>query len=44
MLRFSNHSVYKIAIAYNFKDQAHFTNFFKQRTRHSPLEYRNTFA
>jgi AraC family transcriptional regulator, transcriptional activator of pobA len=40
MLRFTNHSISDIARAYNFTDQAHFANFFKQNTSFTPLELR----
>ena len=44
MLRYTNQSVYEIAIAYQFKDQAHFSNFFRLHTQMTPLEYRKSFV
>jgi AraC-like DNA-binding protein len=44
MLRFTNQSISEIAIAYKFKDQAHFSNFFRLHTNMSPLQYRKAFA
>jgi AraC-like DNA-binding protein len=40
MLRYTDHSISEIAKAYNFTDQAHFANFFKQNTSFTPLEIR----
>ncbi|MCU0446685.1 MAG: AraC family transcriptional regulator [Microscillaceae bacterium] len=42
LLRFSEYPIYDIAVAYNFNDQAHFANFFRQKTQLSPLEYRKS--
>jgi len=44
MLRYTNQSVYEIALAYQFRDQAHFSNFFRQQTSMTPLEYRKSYA
>lgn len=41
LLKHTNTSISRIAAQYNFKDPAHFANFFKQHTNRSPLEYRN---
>ncbi|MCW5923925.1 MAG: helix-turn-helix domain-containing protein [Saprospiraceae bacterium] len=42
LLKHTNTSINQIAAQYNFKDPAHFANFFKQHTGLSPLEYRNS--
>ncbi len=44
MLRYTNHSIHDIAKAYQFKDQAHFSNFFRQQTSMTPLAYRKAYA
>lgn len=41
LLKHTDTSINQIATQYNFKDPAHFTNFFKQKTDLTPLEYRN---
>lgn len=41
LLKHTNTSINQIAAQYNFKDPAHFANFFKQKTSLTPLEYRN---
>ena len=40
MLRYTDHSIADIARAYNFTDQAHFTNFIRQNSSLTPLEIR----
>lgn len=42
LLKHTNTSINQIAAQYNFKDPAHFANFFKQKTNLTPLEYRNS--
>ncbi len=42
MLRYTDQPIAEIARAYNFTDQAHFANFFKQNNSLSPLEFRAT--
>jgi AraC-like DNA-binding protein len=44
LLRYTNQSIYDIAMAYQFRDQAHFSNFFRQQTSMTPLEYRKALA
>lgn len=44
LLRFTEHSIYDIAVRYQFKNQAHFSNFFKLHTGYSPNEYRKTHS
>lgn len=44
MLRYTNLSIYDIALAYKFRDQSHFSNFFRQQTSMTPLEYRKAYA
>ena len=41
LLKHTDTSINQIAAQYNFKDPAHFANFFKQKTNLTPLEYRN---
>jgi|GEM_PF-6008014 len=41
LLRYTDQSIHDIAKAYKFKDQGHFTNFFRSNTSLTPLEYRN---
>jgi AraC family transcriptional regulator, transcriptional activator of pobA len=40
MLKFSDKSIKQIAYDLHFTDPAHFANFFKQKTSHTPLEFR----
>lgn len=40
MLKFGNRPIKQIAYDLHFTDAAHFTNFFKQKTGYTPLEFR----
>jgi len=40
LLKHTNVNISRLAEQYNFKEQSHFANFFKERTGMSPLEYR----
>jgi AraC-like DNA-binding protein len=44
ILKFTEKSIYDVSRAYQFRDQAHFSRFFKLHTGLSPLEYRKQFA
>ena len=41
LLKFSNKPIKQIAYDLHFTDAAHFTNFFKQKTSYTPLEFRD---
>jgi AraC family transcriptional activator of pobA len=41
MLKFSDKPIKQIAYDLHFTDPAHFANFFKQKTNHTPLEFRD---
>jgi AraC-like DNA-binding protein len=41
LLKFSNKPIKQIAYDLNFTDAAHFTNFFRQKTGFTPLEFRD---
>ena len=41
LLKFGNKPIKQIAYELNFTDAAHFTNFFKQKTNFTPLEFRD---
>jgi AraC-like DNA-binding protein/mannose-6-phosphate isomerase-like protein (cupin superfamily) len=42
LLKFSNKPIKQIAYELNFTDAAHFTNFFKQKTGFTPVEFKNS--